>query len=82
MTAFTPWRTSSRSANSGNGDCVQARWRKSSRSDGTGNGNCVETRAHCGAFDVRDSKLGNGSPVFTVDASAFQALLRTARHRT
>lgn len=74
----TPWRKARRSANSGNGDCVEARWRKSSYSDGTGNGNCVEARGTAGVFEVRDSKLNETSPVMTVDARGFAALLRAS----
>lgn len=39
------------------------RWIKSTRS-GTG-GNCVETRAVLGAQLVRDSKLGDTSPILS-----------------
>ncbi|MEU5874196.1 DUF397 domain-containing protein [Glycomyces sp. NPDC047369] len=74
----TPWRKSSRSNNSGDGaNCVETRWRKSSMSSGNGSTNCVEARAHCNVFDVRDSKFGDDSPVFTVEAEDFAALLRT-----
>jgi hypothetical protein len=61
---------------------VETRWRKSSRSADSGNGNCVEARAQHGAFDVRDSKLGGASPVFTVDTGDFQAFLHTAGQRS
>jgi hypothetical protein len=54
---------------------VSARWRKSSHSADSGNGSCVEARAHCGTFDVRDSKLDDASPIFTVGAGDFHALL-------
>lgn len=53
-------------------------WRKSSRSASSGDGaNCVEARAHCNVFDVRDSKIGDDSPVFTVEAADFAGFLRT-----
>jgi hypothetical protein len=59
-------------------------WRKSSRSSGNGSSNCVEVaalrdetqEAAARAFQVRDSKLGDGSPVFDMSAPDFAALLR------
>jgi len=53
-------------------------WRKSSRSGNSG-ANCVEARASKGAFEVRDSKLGESSPIFGVQTEDFQSLLRAAR---
>jgi hypothetical protein len=84
VTQATRWRKSSRSGN--NGDCVEWRkssrssdngacveWRKSSRS--TNNGDCVEARSHDGIMQVRDSKLGDDSPVFSVTGADFASLL-------
>ncbi|GAB3995031.1 hypothetical protein GCM10029992_11170 [Glycomyces albus] len=64
------WRKSTRS-NSQGGDCVEVRfltdeWKKSSRSNNQG-GACVEVRAHDDVVQVRDTKLGETSPV--LDAS-------------
>ncbi|WP_205327650.1 DUF397 domain-containing protein [Glycomyces sp. YM15] len=81
MNEVTPWRKSKCSSGNGSTNCVEARWRKSSRSADSGNGNCVEARAHDGAFDVRDSKLNDASPIFTIPTGDFQALLDTANHR-
>lgn len=53
-------------------------WRKSSRSQGNG-GNCVEARPDNEGFQVRDSKLGDDSPIFGLAATDFQSLLRAAR---
>jgi hypothetical protein len=53
-------------------------WRKSSRSGNQGN-NCVEARLCAGAFQVRDSKLGDDSPVFGMSTPDFAALLNTSR---
>lgn len=54
-------------------------WRKSSRSQGNG-GNCVEARiGKASAFQVRDSKLGDDSPVFGVNVADFAGLLDAAR---
>lgn len=54
-------------------------WRKSSRSQGTADSNCVEARTAERGFQVRDSKLGNDSPIFDLDANAFTGLLRAAQ---
>ncbi|MEU5872337.1 DUF397 domain-containing protein [Glycomyces sp. NPDC047369] len=77
----TSWRKSTRSTSSGNQNCVEARltWRKSSRSTSDGNQNCVEARAFEGRFQVRDSKLGEDSPVFDLPAAEFSGLLVAAR---
>jgi len=53
-------------------------WRKSSRSADQ-NPNCVEARSNEGGFDLRDSKLGDASPVFNLSAGSFLSLLRAAR---
>ncbi|GAB3224036.1 hypothetical protein GCM10027447_12230 [Glycomyces halotolerans] len=57
---------------------MKTNWRKSSRSGNSG-ANCVEARAGEGAFEVRDSKLGDGSPIFGVAVGDFESLLRAAR---
>lgn len=79
----TSWRKSSRSASTGEQNCVECRrtWRRSSRSSDSGaDQNCVEARAFEGQFQVRDSKLGHDSPVFDLPAAEFATLLRaTAR---
>jgi hypothetical protein len=51
------------------------RWRKSTRS--FENGNCVEVRLADGVPQVRDSKLGDTSPIFGLGQSDFAALLST-----
>jgi len=59
---------------------MTSEWRKSSRSSSGANGdNCVEARAHEGSFQVRDSKLGEGSPRLELQAGDFVSLLRAAR---
>jgi hypothetical protein len=55
----------------------QAGWRKSSRSGAQGN-DCVEARADVTGFQVRDSKLGEGSPIFEMKTGDFISLLRAA----
>lgn len=73
------WRKSSRSGGDG-GNCVEARvapWRKSSRSGG-GENTCVEARNAPTGFQVRDSKLGDSSPIFDLKAAEFKGLLRAA----
>ena len=54
-------------------------WRKSSRSSSQGNGDCVEARATDRSFQVRDSKLGDDSPIFAVEAGDFVSLFRAAQ---
>lgn len=75
------WRKSSRS-NSTGGDCVEARsttpWRKSSRSNSAG-GECVEARTLTGHFQVRDSKLGDSSPIFNLTGDDWQGFLSHVR---
>lgn len=53
-------------------------WRKSSRSGGQG-GQCVEARTIGPLFQLRDSKLGNHSPILDLDATDFTALLTTLK---
>ena len=56
-----------------------SKWKKSSRSSSQGNGDCVEVRTDGSAFQVRDSKLGEGSPIFDVSREGFTALMRAAQ---
>ena len=67
------WKKSSRS-NSQGGQCLEARWKKSSRSNGQG-GQCVEARAHAGVVQVRDTKLGESSPILDASAADWTAIL-------
>jgi len=53
-------------------------WRKSSRSANSG-GNCVEVRVNDEEFQVRDSKLGDDSPIFDCKPEDYLSLLRVAR---
>lgn len=55
------------------------RWRKSSRSSGNNNSDCVELRRSLGDFQVRDSKLGDGSPIFDLAPEDLEGLLGAAR---
>jgi len=57
---------------------MTSQWRKSSRSGDQG-ANCVEARTHGGRFEVRDSKLGEASPIFELETPEFLSLLRVAR---
>lgn len=49
-------------------------WKKSSRSSGQG-GQCVEARAHEGVVQVRDTKLGESSPILGASAADWAAIL-------
>ncbi|PRY62249.1 DUF397 domain-containing protein [Glycomyces artemisiae] len=56
----------------------QAGWRKSSKSSGDSNSQCVEARPAASGFQVRDSKLGDASPIFDLQTADFGSLLRAA----
>lgn len=57
---------------------MKTTWRKSSRSGNSG-ANCVEIRANDGKFEVRDSKLGDDSPIFGMNTEEFVSLMRAAQ---
>lgn len=65
------WFKSSYSGDEG-GACLEVAydWRKSSYSGDEG-GNCVEVATHPAAVHVRDSKLADSSPVFSVSPSSW-----------
>lgn len=54
---------------------THAQFRKSSRSNGGSQPDCVELAHARGRFGVRDSKLGQGSPVFSVSPADLGGLL-------
>jgi len=70
------WRKSSRSAC--NGNCLEAAFRKSTYS-GSGHTNCAEAALRDGIVLVRDSKLGDGSPVLEFSPAAWAAFLAAVR---
>lgn len=54
---------------------MTGRWRKSSRSNQQG-GDCVEAcTPQADVFQVRDSKLGDSSPIVTITRANFAALV-------
>ncbi|SDK59767.1 protein of unknown function [Glycomyces sambucus] len=71
------WKKSSRSNQQG-GQCLEARWKKSSRSNSQG-GACVEARSHQGVAQVRDTKLGESSPILEASAADWTAFLAEAK---
>lgn len=54
------------------------KWRKSSRSGGSG-GSCVEARLSGVGPQVRDSKLGDASPILSMSTRDYTALLSSLR---
>ena len=54
-------------------------WQKSSRSQTQGN--CVELRLGEGSVQIRDSKLGDASPVLDLAPAAYTLLLATFKQR-
>ncbi|MFG3339444.1 DUF397 domain-containing protein [Glycomyces sp. NPDC048151] len=83
MTDVTAWRKSTRSGPGNNTDCVELRraWRKGTRSGVDNNSDCVELAAcpEGDGFHVRDSKLGDASPVFDLTPGDLTSLLGHAR---
>ncbi|MGH8792406.1 MAG: DUF397 domain-containing protein [Stackebrandtia sp.] len=80
-----PWRKSSRSGQTGGSTCVEARmageWRKSSRSGAQSGSACVEARMSGRVLQVRDSKLGDASPILDLGEADFTGLLRLTARR-
>jgi hypothetical protein len=50
-------------------------WRKSSRSAGGNNDQCVEARQADLVIQVRDSKLGDASPILAASAADWRGFL-------
>ncbi|QKW08742.1 DUF397 domain-containing protein [Streptomyces sp. NA04227] len=82
MTDRLNWFKSSYSDNEG-GACLEVAldWRKSSYSDSQG-GDCIEIAPCPHSVHLRDSKLGETSPQFTVPAAAWTAFLAYATYAT
>lgn len=60
---------------------ISDQWKKSSRSGSSGS--CVEVRLINGTVEVRDTKLGEDSPILPFTASqwaAFAAEVQVGRH--
>jgi hypothetical protein len=57
---------------------MKTKWRKSTRSGNSG-ANCVEARTDGRSFEVRDSKLGDASPIFGLATEDYVGLLRAAQ---
>jgi hypothetical protein len=71
------WNKSSRSNPSGN--CLETRWKKSTRS-GPNSDNCVEAQiGDGGTVQVRDTKLGETSPILNFTRDEWAAFLGGAK---
>ncbi|GAA4897499.1 uncharacterized protein DUF397 [Stackebrandtia albiflava] len=55
---------------------MTGKWRKARRSSAQGN-NCVEARLNGETPEVRDSKMGDRSPILEMSRHDFAALLRS-----
>lgn len=53
-------------------------WRKSSRSNSQPDGDCVEARTHAEVVQVRDTKLGEHSPILDASPADWRAFIRAA----
>ena len=62
-------------------DFTQATWRKSSRSGGNG-GACVEVATIPAATGVRDSKLGDTSPILPFTSATWSSFLAQVKSGT
>jgi hypothetical protein len=65
------WNKSTRSNPSGN--CLETRWKKSTRSGAAGH--CVEAQIQDGTVQVRDTKLGEASPILNFTRDEWTAFL-------
>lgn len=78
---YLRWRKSSWSGNN-NGACLEVAsqpWRKSSRSGNTG-GECVELAVSQGnCVLVRDSKLGDASPILAFSSENWLSFVKALR---
>jgi hypothetical protein len=77
ITGIPAWRKSSYSGSQG-GNCIEAAtWRKASYS--VHNGGCVGAGTGPGVVGIRDTQLGEASPVLKVSPAAWTAFLRQLR---
>lgn len=58
---------------------LSRKWQKSSRSQTQGN--CVELRLGETSVQIRDSKLGDASPIFGIDRADYALLLGELKQR-
>lgn len=72
---FAQWRKSSRSAH--HGECVEVGWSTSSPSGNQGM--CVEVGAAQDVVGVRDSKLGQRSPILVFGRSEWSSFLESLK---
>ena len=76
MTEVSNWRKSTRSGNTAG--CVEvANWRKSSRSGNTAE--CVEAGNTSAVVAVRDTKLGESSPVLSFAPAQWRTFILSTK---
>ncbi|GAA1688111.1 hypothetical protein GCM10009830_39620 [Glycomyces endophyticus] len=78
MQNVTAWRKSTRSSSGSDGNCVELRrsWRRSTRSNAAGTNECVEiSPCQDTGFHLRDSKLGDASPLLDLSDRDLAALI-------
>ncbi|MFF2025297.1 DUF397 domain-containing protein [Streptomyces sp. NPDC058171] len=73
------WFKSSYSQGSIGEHCVEValNWHKSTHSDGSSGSDCVEVAACPQRVHLRDSKLGDDSPTFQVEAASWGLFIAT-----
>jgi hypothetical protein len=54
---------------------LTSEWRKSSRSNTSNSGNCVEARKTSQVVQVRDTKLGDASPILDASPADWRGFL-------